>query len=156
MADLRLAVSELHPPVETLCQWHRQRSRLRPGRSVCQRHLRRGQQDICECNITVLYVILRCVLVALSFFLCVRQAEDMVTGIKGAFQENLKRVRWMDDETKTAAKQKVWSSRMFVHTVYQPTSAQHLWKTPTGRLCSTVPPSAKTNDLSSLSGRRYL
>ncbi|XP_036415962.1 endothelin-converting enzyme 1 isoform X2 [Colossoma macropomum] len=37
---------------------------------------------------------------------CVRQAEDMVSEIKWAFEESLKHVSWMDGETQKAAKEK--------------------------------------------------
>lgn len=39
--------------------------------------------------------------------LFVVQAEEMVAEIKGAFEDSLKYVQWMDPETKKAAKEKV-------------------------------------------------
>lgn len=41
-------------------------------------------------------------------FVSVLQAESMVNEIKDAFKKNLPRLSWMDDETRQAARDKVW------------------------------------------------
>lgn len=79
----------------------------------------------------------------LSFAYSVLQAEDMVAEIKGAFEDSLKHVSWMDPETKKAAKEKV-SERVFVYflkrNIPTPALRRHVkcFFTEVNEICSTA------------------
>lgn len=119
-----LALADLCAALEVLYQRHGHQPGLCAGRHVREGHLCRRQQGRGRCpsparpfSRALVAGRVRCSLLcwastptwpgsALPGCACVLQAEEMIAEIKAAFEESLAGLRWMDEETRRAAKEK--------------------------------------------------